>query len=144
MKKYVIEKDNFKGFVITSLNNEGRSHYTDKTIKEMQQEYESELITITDEELNLVIKEYENSLQNDWQEISEEDYYDMLECLPPMNWRTITPGVNVFCISEGYYGSLHSHYLKLSNKEGVKYYSALRCIYTTTNEQILQQIKNIK
>jgi len=144
MKKYVIEKDNFQGSIVTSLNKEGRSYYTGKTIEEMQQGYESELIAVNDEELDLVIKEYENSLQKEWQEISEEEYFDALECLPPMNWRTIEPGVNVFCISEGYYGSLHSHFLKLSNKEGVKYYSALRCVYTTTNEQILEQIKNIK
>ena len=143
MKKYVIEKDNFQGFIVTALNKEGKSHYTGETIEELQQEYESELIAVNDEELDLIIKEYENSLQKDWKEISEEDYFDAFECLPPMNWRTIISGVNVFCISEGYYGSLHSHYLKLSNKEGVKYYSALRSRYTT-NEQILEQIKNIK
>lgn len=142
MKKYVIEKDNFQGFIITSLNEEGKSFYTGKTVEEMQPEYKGELILLDDQELDIIIEEYENSLQKDWTEISEEEYFDALECLPPMNWRTIVPGVNIFCISEGYYGSLHSHFLKLSNLEGTKYYSALRCIYTT-NDQILNQIKSL-
>lgn len=142
MKKYVIEKNNFQGHVITSLNNEGKSFYTGKTLAEMQLDYENELITITDEELDLYLENYYNSLQDNWKEISEDDYYDALECLPPMNWRTIVPGVNVFCISEAFTSHLHSHYLKLTNSEGAKYYTAIRSRFIT-NDEILNQIKSL-
>lgn len=142
MKKYVIEKDNFQGFIITSLNEEGKSFYTGKTVEEMQPEYKGELIVFTDKELDLYLDNYYKSLQGDWAEIGEEEYFDALECLPPMNWRTITPGVNVFCISEAFTSHLHSHFLKLTNSEGVKYYTAMRSRFIT-NDQILNQIKSL-
>ena len=114
MKKYVINPDNFEGYIKTTLNNEGKSFYTGLTVEEMSINDGVNYIVINEQELDLYLEDYYKSLQNEWVEISENNYNEMLNCLPPMNWHNITAGVNVFCISEATTAHLHSHYLKLT------------------------------
>lgn len=58
---------------------------------------------------------------NKWVEISEDDYMDALECLPPQKWQTVD-GVNFFQMSEHTTGNITAHYAVHKGK----YYTAHR------------------
>jgi hypothetical protein len=44
-------------------------------------------------------------------EITEAEYWEALECLPPMQWKT-AEGVERFCISEFTFGNITNQYAK--------------------------------
>ena len=48
-------------------------------------------------------------------ETTEENYYEMLNVLPPLKWGTID-GVEMFCMSEMYTGTYTNQYAKIGNK----------------------------
>lgn len=75
-----------------------------------------------------------------FKQISEERYWDMLECLPPMKWHDIERGVNIFFISEAYTADLHDCFICLNNGREKKYYSALRSKYIK-DEDVIAQLK---
>lgn len=148
----VIDVFNFNGTAFTTpviKDNTIICGYSKLTIPEAEADQferykeECKFVTIHFNEFDILNEIWEQQYtQSDWTEISEEKYFDALEFLPPMNWRTITPGVNIFCISEAFTSHLHGHYLKLTNNEGVKYYTAIRSRFIT-NEEILNQIKSL-
>lgn len=148
----VIDVLNFNGTAFTTpiiKNNTIICGYSKFTIPEAERQQleiygeECKFVTIHFNEFDTLNEIWEQQYtQDNWKEISEEKYFDALECLPPMNWRTIVPGVNIFCISEAFTSHLHSHYLKLTNSEGAKYYTAIRSRFIT-NEEILNQIKSL-
>jgi hypothetical protein len=53
-------------------------------------------------------------------EITREDFYEALDCLPPLKWCTKS-NVEMFCMREMYTGTYTTQYAK---KDG-KYYSAM-------------------
>lgn len=59
-------------------------------------------------------------------EITEQEYNDALDILPPLLWCTID-GVTMFCMSEMYDGSITSQYAR--DKQTGKYYTKLVDIY---------------
>jgi len=68
-------------------------------------------------------------------ETTEENYYDHLECLPPMNWG-INKGVNSFFMSEFTDGNYTQQYAKKNDKyysKTVNYFDKETWI---TNEEI--------
>lgn len=54
------------------------------------------------------------------EEITEEQYNDCLNCLPPLKWCTIN-GVEMFCMSEMWTGTYTNQYAKF----GEKYYTKM-------------------
>lgn len=50
-----------------------------------------------------------------WSEITEDQYMDALECLPPQKWQTVD-GVNLFRMSEYTTGSITAHYARFNSK----------------------------
>lgn len=74
-------------------------------------------------------------LQKDWEEITEERYWEMLEVLPPVRW---TQGIiSFFFISEAYTANLHSCIIKdATDKNNPKYYEALRGIDTPAEKLV--------
>lgn|SRR5574343_84779 len=44
--------------------------------------------------------------------ITEDDYYEMLECLPPLEYTNIANILQRFCMSEFYVGNITSQYAK--------------------------------
>lgn len=86
-------------------------------------------------------KPYLKNLCGEWKETTEERYWDMLECLPPMKWHDIQSGINMFFVSECYSGDLYTCCLRLTNNGTKKYYSALRSKYITDSE-VLTELKN--
>jgi len=70
-------------------------------------------------------------------EITEDEYTEMLECLPPEKWQTVDD-VNIFRMSEYTMGNITGHY---ASYEG-KYYMALRRT-TVDYAEIAKEIKSI-
>ena len=60
-----------------------------------------------------------------WQEITKEQWWDMLEVLPPEKWQKVA-GVEIFRMSEYTSGTVTGHYARL----GDRYFSANRDIRT--------------
>lgn len=58
-------------------------------------------------------KEY--YLSDTVQEISEDEYYENLNVLPPLNWGAIN-GIEMFCMSEFYTDSFTTQYAKHNGK----------------------------
>lgn len=75
-----------------------------------------------------------------FKEISEEKYWEMLECLPPMRWHDAAVGVNVFFISEAYTAYLHDCFICLTKGGVKKYYVALRSKFSR-DEDLLNDLK---
>lgn len=57
----------------------------------------------------------------EWKAITHRDYWDALECLPPMLWRKGS-GCESFFICEATTSNIHSCYIEM----GDKYYTAMR------------------
>ena len=77
---------------------------------------------------------YEDSLCNDWQEITEEFYKDQLNVLPPLKWSA-----KGFFISEATSGLLHDFYQELDGK----FYTSLQKITKPRREIINRLTKAI-
>jgi len=137
-QRIVIDPD-FKGYAQTYINEDGKCIYSGRSLEEMRAEDGIEYITPSDEEMDKLYNDYYKSLQKEWEDISEEYYYEMLEVLPPMNWRNIGSGVNVFCISEAYSGDLHAHFIKYKKGDQYVYKTALRSRFIK-GDQILQEL----
>lgn len=84
---------------------------------------------IEDSELDVLLAQHRASLCESWEPITEDEYYDLLECVPPKRWRNIDTGINVFAVGECYTMDLYTHciYDKTLNK----YFKALRPIGST-------------
>lgn len=76
---------------------------------------------VNEEELRVLIEEHNNSLITEFKEITEDRYFDLLECLPPLKHHTYR-GAEIFFISEALTGNLHTCCVGINNK----YYSATR------------------
>ncbi len=98
------------------------------------------IVPISSDEFMKLYEEYEQSLQGDWREVSQEDWYDALECLPPCRWHDLDTRFNSFYVSEAYSGRLHSYYIK--DKAKGKFYTALRFKFITDGE-LLEQLHKL-
>jgi len=84
------------------------------------------------------MKQHKDSLLNKpFQEITEKQYWEALECLPPVRWTRFTNS-EFFFISEPDYMSIHAFYVKKKDK----YYTKNIDIYTP-KDVLLNQIEEI-
>jgi len=96
-----------------------------KTFEEIQQEYpDAEVMTFDD-----IIETNENLYKTEPQEITKEQYWEMLECLPPVDW-TRGDTFEYFKLSERISGSITGIYIKYRNK----YYTFSDSIYMKRGE----------
>lgn len=93
-------------------------------------------IVITWDELNPLIKEVENAkyLNSDFEEITEEQFNDALEVLPPQKWVRHQYG-SIFRMSEYMTSNITAHYVNHRNK----FFYALRRS-TTSYDDILNEV----
>lgn len=123
--EWVIEQDGYKGSAYCLMN--GRDPYNGKT----KAEYEAEgKRVVSMEEFNEEFDKYELSLCGKWKEITEDEYEDMLDVLPPLYWKN-----GGFFMEEAYTGRVHGFYQKWLGK----YYTSLQRI-TTPREQIIESL----
>jgi hypothetical protein len=64
-----------------------------------------------------------------WREITEKDWWENLEVLPPEKWRTVR-GVEIFRMSEYTSGNITGHFARI----GKRYFSANRDTRTEYND----------
>lgn len=135
--KWVVDPTNFKGYAITSMHDGIHNDYEQgETLEELRiRENNPNLNAVSWSEVEALMDKYENDLQTEFEEMTEERYDDLLNCLPPARWK----GTRFF-ISEGYSGSLHQMCFQLENK---KYYGALRSI-RLSDAEISQQINDFR
>lgn len=127
MLEYVIGPEGYNGSAKSILCN-GKCPYNGKTA----QEYLDEGCTIVDEDaLYQIVDAYEKSLCGHWAEITEKQYDDALNVLPPMKWYD-----GGFFVSEALTGTVHAFYQELDGK----YYSCNYQIYAPRSE-ILNSLK---
>lgn len=71
---------------------------------------------------------------SDWKEISEEEWYENLEVLPPEKWETVR-GVNIFRMCEYLTGNITVHFAKLNGK-----FFSRNCSTRETYEELAEQV----
>lgn len=103
----------------------------DPLTKKTAEQYRADgFFIVSDSELDALIAEYENSMSGDWHEITEEQFEDALNILPPRKWHD-----GGFYACEAYNGTLHSFY----QEHNGKYYASLQSIHAK-REDVLQSL----
>lgn len=139
---YIIDPTNFKGSVVNTMSappgaTPTHVDYMGKptTFEEYKKEKGNEnLIALTWEDFERdYYKPYLDGLQKPFKEITEENWNEMLEVLPPQRWTKIDGG-SFFFIEEATTANLHDCFVAYKGK----HYSALRPIRIKTEELITQ------
>lgn len=82
MLEYVVDKNNFDGFAKAILSN-GKNCYSEKT----KEDYLKEGLSVVEEnEMFKICEAWENGLIGHWIEVTEQEYDDQLNVLPPLKW----------------------------------------------------------
>jgi hypothetical protein len=136
---YIYDPANFKGHCLNScpfvdlkhpngqdLLNSTYVHYLEGvTFAEYNKRHGGNLIAQTWDEFFIMLEKYNRETYiKPWKELTEEQYWDALECLPPCKWHDLNKRFNSFYISEAYTSDLHSFCIK-DRKTG-KYWQAIR------------------
>lgn len=137
---YVIDTHHFEGFIHTMLEDGKHSLYSgNKTLRQLRKaENNKHLKAVTAKQLHQWLQKYYQSLCKPFEEITEDQYYDWLGCVPPKRHHN-----GRFFVGECYTGTLYQFCFRL----GDKYYTALRSIRLTDDElnnQINRFAKTIK
>ena len=83
--KYVIDSRYFDGTCLTSMSDGFRNDYGGETIEELRiRENNPFLITVTQSRINKMLRIFYNSLEAPFREITEEDYFYLMDVLPPL------------------------------------------------------------
>ena len=87
--KYVIDSRYFDGTCLTSMSDGFHNDYGGETIEELRiRENNPYLKAVTPSDIDKKLRLYHQSLSEPFKEITEEDYYDLLDVLPPLRMRT--------------------------------------------------------
>ena len=84
--KYVIDPTvTFNGAVVTSMSDDVHSDYGNETLEELKErENNPNLIAVDPERVAELVDEHRRKLNEvPFQEIDEERYYDLMDCVPP-------------------------------------------------------------
>lgn len=138
--RYIIDPtEEFRGSIYNSMTNgivdhsQGLNFEDYKRINEMPQLISIDVDTFRAE----YFEPYLKRMQGPWVEITEEQFEQALNCLPPKKWKQ--GPIEHFFIGECTTYTLYGCYV--SHKASGKYYSALRDIYLTS-EEIIQDFLN--
>lgn len=131
--KYVLDPSVlFTGAVLTSMSDGVHDDYEGKTIEELREIHHNPCLQVMSEESVMSLaKDYEDRLHNGpVEEITEEDYWDSLDCLPPVrNSR------DYFFVGEPYYGNIYPFCFKAEGR-----YFRCRKKVDTPSEQLRKEI----
>lgn len=124
--KYVIDSRFFRGYCLTSLSDGIHSDYGGETLEELRvSEHNPYLISVSGKELDKRLRIYEKSLCGSFCEITEEDYYDSMDVLPPIRLTG-----RFFFVGEPYSGSLYPFCFNV----GGRYFKGLNSARTPKEE----------
>lgn len=128
MFEFVVDKENFNGFV-KSILCDGKSPYTGQAKEDFIKQGYS---VMTNDELYDFKTQWEDkTLIGKWKEVSEEEYNDQLNILPPLDWRN-----GGFFMSEIYIGDVSSFYQRWNDK----YYTSFQRV-DTPREKIIESLQ---
>lgn len=124
--KYIVDSRCFNGVCLTSMSDGTHSDYGGENLEELRtRENNPYLKAVAPSELDKMLRIYHQSLQEPFKEITEEDYYDLLDVLPPLRMRR-----NSFFVGEPYCGNMYS--FCFSREE--RYFKGLRSVLTPQSE----------
>jgi hypothetical protein len=87
-----------------------------------------------DESMQLMLGEMKAKYCSDWQEITEKEWFENLEVLPPEKWETVR-GVNIFRMCEYLTGNITAHFANLHGK-----FFTRNCSTRETYEELAEQV----
>ena len=124
--KYVIDSRYFDGTCLTSMSDGFHNDYGGETIEELRiRENNPYLKAVTPSDIDKKLRLYNQSLSEPFKEITEEDYYELLDVLPPLRMRQ-----NSFFVGEPYYGNMYSFCFTCQGR----YFKGLRSVLTPQSE----------
>lgn len=132
--KYVIDPAvPFTGAVATSMSNDTHSDYGNETLEELKaRQNNPNLIIVEPEKVTELVNEHRMTLNEaPFEEIDEERYYDLMDCVPPARMLS-----NGFFVGECYQYDLHLFCFTV----GGRYFSGNR-IVKTPKEVLNAEIK---
>ena len=128
MKEYVIKKESGFLGIPYSILEFGRERWGGGKDRAFYETGEYEILS--EAEFDKKVEAFYDSFCGNWKEITEEKFTEMLEILPPINWKR-----GGFFISEGYTLDIYAFYqIHLS-----RYYEAYFRI-TTPRDEILKSL----
>lgn len=121
--RYIIDPEKFHGFVEGIVNENGIVENTGgKTFEEFKKKHkQGQLILLNEKQFAMKLNEFRNSLMEDFEEISEDEFNILYNVLPSYRSNTIS-GIFFFFQREGFTLGLHTFCFKADEK----YYTALR------------------
>ena len=118
--------------IIDIIGDDGKSFYQHETLKQIQKRYPGAQLMDFGKAIDCIDREaVKNFNLYESKEIKEDQYYEMLECLPPMKYTTTEEGTS-FMISERTFADITAAYVHKNNK-----YYCLNVRVYATHQQIL-------
>lgn len=119
---WIVNAAHFDGYAKTSFAEGGACPYTGKTAEQFAAEgYD----VLNDEQFDELLERYQNGLCGRWKEVTEEEFNEQLNVLPPIGWNG-----SGFWMSEYTYGDVTAYYQRF----GGRYYTSLQRINTSRGE----------
>lgn len=138
--KYVIDPTKpFEGAVVTSMHDDVHSDYGGETIEELRvREKNPELTVVSPEKVTELVNEHRQKLNKEpFEEITEERYEDLFDCLPPARMLK-----DMFFVGECYQYDLYPFCFTI----GGRYFMGKRILNTsiqTLREEIQEFYDNL-
>lgn len=124
--KFVVDSRFFRGYCLTSLSDGTHSDYGGETLEELRINEENPyLIAISPDQIYKRNRIYEQSLCAPFREITEEDYNDYLNVLPPIRYTG-----RFFFVGEPHSGSLYPFCFTV----GGRYFKGLYSVRASKDE----------
>ena len=130
--RYIIDSRYFDGTCLTSMSDDMHSDYGGETLEALRErEKNPYLVAVSPVRMTLLVKRYTRALCKPFHEITEERYYELLECLPPARMQS-----DWFFVGEPYYRNLYA----LCFESDGRYFRAERPV-RLSNVEIYRQIR---
>ncbi len=124
--RFVIDSRYFDNVCLTSMTDDAHDDYYGLTLEELRKrENNPHLITVTPEQIMHKLDQCEKAIMQPFEEITQERYYDLMDCVPPKRMCR-----NGFFVGEAYSGTLHDLCFRL----GKRYFKGLRPITLSDNK----------
>lgn len=123
---------------IETIVRNGECEYTKRPVPDFLKEHPGSVVVSFEHALKLIEEAEDLRYLNPWKEISEETYWDALECLPPEKWETCN-GVTFFRSMEYETGLITAHYAKTKGK----YHFAMRRACPSYQDMYVEFMKQL-
>lgn len=133
--KYIIDPTKpFNGAVVTSMSDDVHNDYGGETLEELKAIHHNQALEAVDpEKIQELVEAHRAEInKSPFQEIDEERYYDLMECVPPARMLH-----NAFFVGECYQYDIHPFCFTI----GGRYFEGKR-VLKTPKEELYKEIKD--